>query len=96
MDDFMCDNDVMLDPRLIEYMNKRKYYTENDINPAVSLEKQFNITKGDIKRLKKFIKGDRNLYGKDPKKQKEDSLEYKLNRHKYKDQCPGKKTSFSF
>ena len=60
-----CKGNIMLEPRLQEYMKKRKYYKKNDILPIVSLEKEFSITNVDKKLLKEFLRGNTNVYKQD-------------------------------
>jgi hypothetical protein len=52
----------MLEPRLQEYIKKRKYYKSNNIEPSVSLEKEFSITNTDKKILKSFLTGNLDIY----------------------------------
>lgn len=60
--DAMCNDSIMLEPRLMEYLNRKKIFSENDIDSVISLEKQYSITPDDKRRIKKFTKGKRNLY----------------------------------
>lgn len=69
----MCNDGIMLEPRLMEYMNKKQYYASNDIDPPVSLEQQFSITDKDMRVIRKFASGDREIYGK-KKKSKPDKI----------------------
>jgi hypothetical protein len=55
-------NNIMLEPRLQEYMKKRKYYKDNNINPTIPLEKEFSISNTDKKLLKLFLNGNTNVY----------------------------------
>lgn len=57
-----CDGTIMLEPRLQEYIKKKKYYKENNIIDCISLEKEFQITDRDKKIIKAFIQGDKNIY----------------------------------
>ena len=58
----MCDGDIMLEPRLQEYIKKKKFYKQNNIDPNISLEKEFSITNKDKKILKDFLNGKKNMY----------------------------------
>jgi hypothetical protein len=58
----MCNDGIMLEPRLMEYMNKKKMYRDNDIDSVVSLEKIYSISRDDKKRISGYMKGKRNLY----------------------------------
>jgi len=57
-----CDGDIMLEPRLSEYLKKRKYYKKHNIKPSVNPEQEFMITKSDILKIKQFLSGDRTMY----------------------------------
>lgn len=60
-----CDGGIMLEPRLQEYFKKKKYYKDNSINTMTSLEKEFMITSEDIKTLRLYFSGRRDIYSKD-------------------------------
>ena len=60
--DFTCDNGIMLEPRLQEYLKKKRYYRENGIDPPVPLEKQYQISRDDRNRLNRFFNGESGLY----------------------------------
>jgi hypothetical protein len=62
MEDIECSGGITLEPRLQEYLNKRTYYKKNNIIPSISLENEYQITSTDIKLLKDFLKGDKNVY----------------------------------
>ena len=57
-----CDGGIMLEPRLQEYLKKKKYYKENNIMPCVKLENEFQITSRDKKALRAFLRGKRDMY----------------------------------
>src|SRR5438309_11870462 len=57
-----CKGDIMLEPRLQEYLKKKKFYKENDIEPCVTPEQEYQITDFDRKVLKAFLKGRKDLY----------------------------------
>lgn len=52
------NDELMMEPRLVEYINKRKYYKANGIQSDV-LDQQYAITKADIARIKKYLKGEK-------------------------------------
>lgn len=54
---------LSLEPRLQEYLIKKKYFKENNINPGVPLEQEYRISPEDKKTLKNYLLGERNLYG---------------------------------
>ena len=56
-----CGN-IMLEPRLQEYIKKRKYYKDNNIEPSIPLEREFSITSNDKKLLRAFLGGNTNVY----------------------------------
>jgi hypothetical protein len=60
-----CDGNIMLEPRLQEYLKKKRFLKQNTIEPCISPEKEFQITSDDIRLLKRFLRGDRNIYDKD-------------------------------
>lgn len=55
-------NNLTLEPRLQEYIKKKKYYIDNRIDPDVPLERQYNITSSDITIIKKFMNGNKKVY----------------------------------
>ncbi len=57
-----CKGNIMLEPRLQEYIKKRKYYKSNNIEPTVPLEKEFSISNTDKKLLKSFLTGQNDMY----------------------------------
>jgi hypothetical protein len=59
--DLQC-NDIMLEPRLLEFLRKKEYYKKNNINSAISPEKEYMITNNDIKKIKMFIRGQKDIY----------------------------------
>lgn len=59
-----CENNIMLEPRLQEYIKKKKTYKKSGFVPCISLEKQYQITEMDIKVMKAFLKGNKQIYGK--------------------------------
>ena len=48
-------SEINLEPRLIEYLKRRKYYEENNIDVVVPLEKQYMITKHDMNIIRKYL-----------------------------------------
>jgi hypothetical protein len=62
LEDVMCKGNMMLEPRLQEYLKKRTYYKKNNIKPSIPLEEEFMITSDDLKRLRLFLKGDKGIY----------------------------------
>lgn len=56
------DGSIMLEPRLQEYLRKKKYYRDNNIEECISLEREFSITSRDKRFLREFLKGNRDMY----------------------------------
>lgn len=58
-----CDGNIMLEPRLIEYLNKREYYKKHpNIKPCINPEKEFSITKHDLHKIKSVLMGKTDVY----------------------------------
>jgi hypothetical protein len=57
-----CDGNIMLEPRLQEYVKKKKYYRDNNITPCISLEQEYLITGTDKRILRSFFKGRRDVH----------------------------------
>lgn len=49
---------ISIEPRLLEYINKKKYYKQNSIE-SDTLERDYNISDYDKLRIKAYLKGDR-------------------------------------
>ena len=56
------DGGIMLEPRLQEYIKKKKYITDNNMKPCITPEKEYNITGRDLKALRSFFKGSKQNY----------------------------------
>ena len=52
------DDDVTLEPRLNEYLKKKKYFQENDIQ-SEHLEKEYTITDKDMIKIRAHIRNDK-------------------------------------
>ena len=55
----MNNSNPNIEPRLAEYIRKKKYFEENNITPTVPLEKQYMITSCDLKQIKKHMLSDK-------------------------------------
>lgn len=64
LDDVNC-NQLSLEPRLQEYIKKKKLYRDNNVEADVPLEKTYQITKDDIKIITAFFSGRRDMYDQD-------------------------------
>ena len=51
----MNNSNPKIEPRLTEYLRKKKFFEENNITPSISLEKQYSISSYDLKKIKKFM-----------------------------------------
>lgn len=60
----MTNNKSMLnlEPRLREYIEKKRYYIDNNIEPVVPLEDQYDISENDKKILRSYMRGDVQSY----------------------------------
>lgn len=58
------NGDIMLEPRLQEYIKKKLFYKNNAIDPCISPEKEYLITSMDKKVLRDFMAGKKNIYNK--------------------------------
>ena len=54
----MNDTNLDLEPRLVEYLKRKKFYEEKDIN-TVSLERQYQISKYDLKIISEYQSKDK-------------------------------------
>ncbi len=57
-----CSGDMMIEPRLMEYLKKKEYYKTNKLEACIKPEVEFQITKEDIKLLKEFRKSGKDIY----------------------------------
>jgi len=83
MKNMRCDGSMMLEPRLQEYLKKKKYYKHNNIQPCVSLEKEYQITSRDRKILRNFLKGRTDLYNTESLDKYETNRRDKVDRKKF-------------
>ena len=60
----ICEGNIMLEPRLQEYLKKKRYYRDNQIEPCISAEKEFQISTSDLKILRSFLNGNKKIYNK--------------------------------
>jgi hypothetical protein len=65
LNNIYCKRGISLEPRLQEYLKKKKFYKNYNSNPSVPLEKEFMITNEDKRRIKAFLNGDDDLYDSD-------------------------------
>ena len=45
---------IQLEPRLQEYMRRKRFNEENDIEPNIPEEKEFCVTDHDLKIIKRY------------------------------------------
>jgi hypothetical protein len=55
---FELNTIAKIEPRLVEYIKKKKFYKENNIDDHL-IEKEFNISKYDILKIKNYFKGNK-------------------------------------
>lgn len=55
-------NSIQLEPRLQEYMRRKKFNNQNNIRPDIREELEFAITPDDMRLIRKHTKGVENLY----------------------------------
>jgi hypothetical protein len=53
---------IQLEPRLQEYTRRKNFNKENNIEPAIKEEKEFDITQHDLKIIKRFQQGKKKIY----------------------------------
>ena len=53
---------IQLEPRLQEYIRRKRFNEENDIDPPIPEEKEFGITPYDLKVIKRFRQGKEKVY----------------------------------
>lgn len=53
---------IQLEPRLQEYIKRKKFNEENNIEPPITEEKEFCITPYDLKMIKRHKQGKKKLY----------------------------------
>jgi len=56
------NNDIMLEPRITEYINRKIYYKENNIKPGITPEQEYMITVKDLKLINKLLNGKKKIY----------------------------------
>jgi hypothetical protein len=60
---YECSNGVCLEPRLQAYIEKKRYYKKHtDIHPQIKPEQEYAITQEDLRRVKKWLNGERDIY----------------------------------
>jgi len=57
-----CWGGIMLEPRLQEFIKKKRFYRKNNIKPCIKPEAEFQITRADKLRIKAFLKGRKDIY----------------------------------
>lgn len=55
-------SNITIEPRLQEYIRKKRHYREFDIVPSISLEREFYITEDDKKIVKHYLKSNEDLF----------------------------------
>jgi len=57
-----CSGNILLEPRLQEYLKKKKFNKDNNINICIPLEQQYQITHADKMLLREYFKGNTHIY----------------------------------
>jgi len=60
------NREIMLEPRLQEYIKKKNFYRQSNIMPVIEPEKEFQITAFDMEIIKKHMQGTRNVHASNP------------------------------
>jgi hypothetical protein len=58
------NDELMMEPRLLEYIKRKQFYKENGIESEV-LDRQYAITKTDLTRIKNFLRGEKDTTNED-------------------------------
>ena len=69
----------MLEPRLAEYIKKKQFYAQNDIEPVVQLEQEYSISEYDKKTIRSYLKGDTKKYEKRASQTQNKTMPHKAN-----------------
>jgi hypothetical protein len=77
------DKDLISEPRIREYLRKKKIYAENNITPDIPLELEFSITPSDFKRLVKtgLLTTTNKYFPKTPFRNVEPKIQYQQQMH---------------
>lgn len=59
-----CTGNIMLEPRLQEYIKRKQFHKNNNVTPCISPEKEFQITSQDKRILREYLSGNRDIYSK--------------------------------
>jgi len=62
VENMLCDGNIMIEPRIQEYIKKKKFYKQNNLHTSVNIENEFQITKKDKAIIKKILNGKTNIY----------------------------------
>jgi len=57
-------SNIQLEPRLLEYINRKTFNRENDIRPDIPEDKEFSITMEDRDIIKRYMRGRSAIYSK--------------------------------
>lgn len=68
--DCETNDTILLEPRLVEYIKKKKYFQENEIYNE-TLDKEFLITSNDMMKIRAYFRKDNNKKSYDPEKYKD-------------------------
>jgi hypothetical protein len=79
----MNHTNIKIDPRLYEYIEKKKFNTKHNVSPDIPLEKQYQITKDDMKVIRDYMQNNTNT-----------NQDYRQNHNNYSDMIEIKKQRF--
>ena len=57
-----CKGNVMLEPRLTQYLEKKRFQRDNNIEPCIKPEVEFQITPEDLRLMKQFRNSGKDIY----------------------------------
>jgi hypothetical protein len=64
MFELLNNDDITIEPRLTEYIEKKKYYERNNIKPTIPLEITYSITREDLELIRQHFSGNLKIYNK--------------------------------
>lgn len=61
-DDTEFWGDTILDPRLMQYLEKKRHFEKHNVLPPASLEREYDISESDYIKIRAFMRGDMKHY----------------------------------
>jgi len=62
LEELSFNTDIMIEPRLTEYIKRKVYNKDNNIVPCVEPEQEFMITEQDLRNITKYLNGETDIY----------------------------------